>query len=277
MVERKNTETKQSGSTAEGGTFKDKIQLHNVNGEEVSIEITVEKKDIIDKLTELLKEKVSDFKNVMDRTFKNHQEIIDKCDGKGYDSANVVIFEAGNSSKNAILREAMTEKFSKNTIFLVDETDEEFMKDRKGAKPKKIALTPKTAVAFGQVILSDYYVDDSYIKEGTGDAPFNWYIGNVNRGDNSFTMIIDKANVTREWKKYGRINSEDMKIYYAETPVEDGSNGKLREADVDFVDEDALHKMLYIRVSGADSVECCVCEKGSKPEENDVTREIVLK
>ena len=35
MVERKTTETKQSGSTAEGGTFKYKIQLHNVNGEEV--------------------------------------------------------------------------------------------------------------------------------------------------------------------------------------------------------------------------------------------------
>lgn len=279
MVERKTTETKQSGSTAEGGTFKDKIQLHNVNGEEVSIEITVEKKDIIVKLTELLKEKVSDFKNVMDRTFKNHQEIIDKCDGKGYDSDKVVIFEAGNSSKNAILREEMKNTFSKNPIFLVDETDEEFMMqhNKKGTKPKKIALTPKTAVAFGQVILSDYYVDDSYIKEGTGDAPFNWYIGNVNRGDNSFTMIIDKANVTREWKKYGRINSEDMKIYYAETPVEDGSNGKLREADVDFVDEDNLHKMLYIRVSGADSVECCVCEKGSEPGENDVTREIVLK
>ena len=279
MVERKNTETKQSGSTAEGGTFKDKIQLHNVNGEEVSIEITVEKKDIIVKLTELLKEKVSDFKNVMDRTFKNHQEIIDKCDGKGYDSDKVVIFEAGNSSKNAILREEMKNTFPKNPILLVDETDEEFMMqhNKKGTKPKKIALTPKTAVAFGQVILSDYYVDDSYIKEGTGDAPFNWYIGNVNRGDNSFTMIIDKANVTREWKKYGRINSEDMKIYYAETPVEDGSNGKLREADVDFVDEDNLHKMLYIRVSGADSVECCVCEKGSEPGENDVTREIVLK
>lgn len=271
--------TKAVGNTNDPETISVLINLHDVNGEEVPIEIAVEIKDITAKLTELLEEKVSDFKSAMDRTFENHQEIIVKCGGKGYDSNKVVIFEAGNSSKNAILREQMEKAFPENTKFLVDETDEKFMEDKdKRTKPKKIALTPKTAVAFGQVILSDYYVDDSYIKEGTGDAPFNWYIGNVNRGDNSFTMIIDKANVTREWKRYGRINSEDMKIYYAETPVEDGSNGKLREADVDFVDEDDLHKMLYIRVSGADSIECCVCEKGSEPGENDdVTGEIVLK
>jgi len=271
---KKKTITKPIDITDNSGT----ISLDDVNGNEVSIKVSVDRKAITDKLTELLIEKVSDFKNVMDRTFENHQDVIDKCGGKKYDSDKVVIFEAGNSSRNTILREKMKEQFSKNSIFLVDETDEEFMIERnQHTKPKKIALTPKTAVAFGQVILSNYFVDDSYIKEGTGDAPFNWYIGNINRGDNSFTMIIDKANVTREWKKYGRINSEDMKIYYAETPVEDGSDGKLREADVDFIDEEDLHKMLYIRVSGSNSVECCVCDKGTEPGEDDVTGEVILK
>ena len=160
----------------------------------------------------------------------------------------------------------MKETFKKNEIKLVDETDNDFMEN--ATKPKKIALTPKTAVAFGQVILSDYYVDDSYIRQGTGDAPFNWYVGNINRGDNSFSMIIDKANVSKEWKRYGRINSEDMKIYYADTPVVDGSAGKLREADIDFIDEEDLHKMLYIRVCDSNSVECCICDKGEEPSDS---------
>jgi len=253
------------------------IVLHDVNGKEVSIKITVVSKVITAKLTELLAEKVSDFKNVMDRTFKNHQDVINECGGK-YDCSKVVIFEAGNSSKNHILREKMKEEFRDNQIFLVDETDVEFMSEYKClTNPKRIALTPKTAVALGQLLLSDYYVDDSYIREGTGDAPFNWYIGNINRGDNTFSMIIDKANVSKEWKKYGRINSEDMKIYYAETPVRDGSDLKLRGADVGFINEENIHKMLYIRVSGPDSIECCVCERGTEPSDDDVIREVFLR
>lgn len=241
------------------------ITLHDINGKEVEIKVTVDTKVITDKLTELLREKVKDFKDVMDRTFENHVQIIEDCGGEKYDSNKVIIFEAGNSSKNKILQAEMKQVFSENTILLVDETDNEFMQN--ATRPKKIALTPKTAVAFGQVILSDYYVDDSYIRQGTGDAPFNWYVGNINRGDNSFSMIIDKANVTNEWKKYGRINSEDMKIYYADTPVSDGSDGKLREADIDFLDEEDLHKILYVRVSGSNSLECFACEKNEKPGE----------
>ena len=241
------------------------IMLHDINGKEVEIKVTVDTKAITDKLTELLREKVKDFKDVMNRTFENHVQAIKDCGGEKYDSNEVIIFEAGNSSKNKILQTEMKQAFSENKILLVDETDNEFMQN--ATRPKKIALTPKTAVAFGQVILSDYYVDDSYIRQGTGDAPFNWYVGNINRGDNSFSMIIDKANVTNEWKKYGRINSEDMKIYYADTPVSDGSDGKLREADIDFLDEEDLHKILYVRVSGSNSLECFACEKNEKPGE----------
>lgn len=251
------------------------INLHDVNGDEVSIEVTVDVKALNQRLEGLISNKVKDFKEVMDRTFCNYKGVLKQC-GLEYKMEKVIIFEAGNSSRNLILQDQMKEQFKDNKILLVDETDVEFMNGN-DTKPQRIALTPKTAVAFGQVVISDYRVIDSYIRKGTGDAPFNWYVGNINRGDNSFKMIIDKANVDTEWKKYGRINSEDMKIYYANTPVTNGSDSKLKGADIDFIDEDDVYKILYIKVSSSDSVDCRICEKGTEPLGDTVDGTVLLK
>lgn len=244
------------------------VVLCDINGKEVSIEVSVDESELKRKLKEILQKKVEDFTNSMDRTFENHKDLLEQCKIKKYERKNVHIFEAGNSSRNQILQEEMKKVFDDDKIMLIDETSDNFMiKNNQGAKPKKIALTPKTAVAFGQVILSDYYVDDSFIHQGTGDAPFNWYIGTINRGNNVFSMLIDKANVNNEWKFYGRINSEQMQIYYAETPVDNADDSKLRSVDVDSLDEDDMQKMLWIRVEGSDSLQCCVCEKNQKPSD----------
>ncbi len=272
------------------------ILLHDINGNEVEVSVTVDSKSISDLLEEVLEQKVVDFKNSMERTFKAHNDLLKNFKVK-FDLKDVLIFEAGNSSKNVLLQEKMKSIFDDSKIMLVDETNDEFMnsiedkgtseddgtsKDTKAkkvvdTKPKKVALTPKTAVAFGQVVLSDYYVDDSYIHQGTGDAPFNWYVGNINRGDNSFVMLIDKANTSTDWVKYGKINSEDMKIYYSETPVGNNNFENLRAADVDFLDEDDLFKILFVKVAGSDSLVCCVCEKGETPSPETVGQEVLLK
>ena len=252
-----------------------------MDGNEVEIQVTVDENALIEKLTEVLHRKVEDFKNSMRRTFESHKDLLDQCKIV-YNEKDVHIFEAGNSSRNYILQEEMNTAFSDMTheIMLIDETDDDFMtkvaKSTTGAKPNKIALTPKTAVAFGQVILSDYFVDDSFIYQGTGDAPFNWYIGTINRGNNVFTMLIDKANVNKEWKLYGRINSVEMQIYYAETPVDNADDSKLRSVKVDSLDEDDKQKMLYVRVQGSDSVQCWVCDRSQKPEDAEETAYFIV-
>ncbi len=257
------------------------VVLYDVDGNEVEIQVTVDENALIEKLTEVLHRKVEDFKNSMRRTFESHKDLLDQCKIV-YNEKDVHIFEAGNSSRNYILQEEMNTAFSDMTheIMLIDETDDDFMtkvaKSTTGAKPNKIALTPKTAVAFGQVILSDYFVDDSFIYQGTGDAPFNWYIGTINRGNNVFTMLIDKANVNKEWKLYGRINSVEMQIYYAETPVDNADDSKLRSVKVDSLDEDDKQKMLYVRVQGSDSVQCCVCDRSQKPEDAEETAYFIV-
>lgn len=249
-----------------------KVTLFDIDGNEVEIQVTVDENLLVEKLTQVLHKKVEDFRDSMNRTFNNHKDLLEKCKIE-YDEKKVHIFEAGNSSRNTILQKEMKAAFKdmEHSIMLIDETDDAFMasvsNSTTGAKPKKIALTPKTAVAFGQVILSDYFVDDSFIHQGTGDAPFNWYIGTINRGNNVFTMLIDKANVDNEWKLYGRINSEEMQIYYAETPIDDADDTKLRSTDVGSLGEDDMQKMLFVRVSGSDSLQCCVCDRGQKPDD----------
>lgn len=266
----------------------EKIELIALNGEEEDIELSYDIQSLNNNLQEVLKEKVLEFRDVMDKTFKTHEDLIKECGGDEYNIRQVNIYKAGNSSKNKLLESVMKETFEENynekRIWLIDETDTDFMMDfwenltgesRKKEK-KKIAITPKTAVAIGQINLNRYEVKDDYIKSGNDGAPFAWYVGNKNAGDGSFKIILEKSTKKTEWVKYCKINSTDTKIYCSETYTIDGNSSSVHGIEID-LDEDAIGQFLYLRIVDSKRVAYTVCARGEKPGENDLGNVVELK
>lgn len=254
-----------------------KIDFLDLNDEIKSIDVSFDIEEINERLEKILRQTVVNFKNSLERILQK------KCGDKKFDIKEAHIFKAGNSSKNKILEKIMREEFPENEILLVDETDAEFMHNLKNengdvleTREKQVAITPKTAVAIGQLKLGDYVVD-SLVEKGLGNAPFNWFVGIINRGNNEFKMIIDKVNPEDAWIKYGRINSEDMKIYYSETPVKNADDTKLKSVEIsDNLDEDCLQKDLYIRIKDANTILCCICERKKEPDDSAEVFETLL-
>ncbi len=280
----KTAESKGTMASMGSSSGMESIVFLNLDEEECTIrDVSFDEKELNNKLRELLCDTVKNFKDSMQRTFESKGEALKECGIMEFRLEDVYIFKAGNSSRNKILEKIMEEEFQGNEILLVDETSDEFMsgwtnKDGEilGSRPKQVALTPKTAVAFGQLKLSDYQVIDSYIQKGESNAPFNWYIGVINRGNNSFEMLIDKVNPQKGWVRYGRINSEETRVYYSETLIKDADDTKLRSVVIDDIDEDDIHKYLYVRIQDADEISCCVCARGETPDDAPQTFNVYL-
>lgn len=244
------------------------MELVNLKGEEESITISYNSESLNGRLREILQKKVEHFKRAMDDVFRTNEDLIKECGGT-YIQKNVKIFKAGNSSKNIILEELMKEAFQENEINLVDETNVEWMQEKFGrdVQPKKIALTPKTAVAFGQINLQNFEVRTERIENGENGAPFGWYVGNIRKGNNKFIVKIKKSTPDSSWVQYCKINSTDTKIYYSEVMIDDGDDINLKSMEIELEDHQ-IGNFLFVRVVDSNTIEYSVCEKGKEPEGN---------
>lgn len=140
-------------------------------------------------------------------------------------------------------------------------------------RQKQVAITPKTAVACGQLRLSEYE-KHFYSKE---ECVFNWYVGRIDGATNEFQIVIDKVNLNSSWQRYKSINNLDMRIHYAETCVKDGDDRNLRNVEIgDDLDEECLKKYLYIKIKDSDTLLCCVCESNHQPDDSCSTFDVRL-
>lgn len=244
------------------------IEFLDSNNEEVRIEVSYDVKELNEKLEDILHENVKSFKESLNRAFENREDVLNQCGISGFQIKDVHIFKAGNGSRSQILKKIMMEEFPDNEILLIDETSSEY------GKPKQVAVTPKTAVALGQLKLNAFDVNVSYIMDG---HPFNWYIGTLNGARNEFDIVIDKVYLDGNWVKYKRINSLDMKIFYTDTYVSDADDPKLKNHEIDeYLDEDCIGKYLYIKIKDSDTISCCVCDRNMQQNEMAENFEILL-
>ncbi len=245
------------------------IEFLDSNNEEVRMHVSYDLKELNEKLEEIFLENVRAFKASLIRAFENRESVLKQCGICEFQIKDVHIFEAGNGSRSQILRKIMKKEFPENEILLVDETSSEFMTQKNGevsqGRAKQVAVTPKTAVAIGQLKLNAFDLDISYIMDG---HPFNWYIGTLNGARNEFELVIDKVNLNENWVKYKRINSSDMKIFYTDTYVKDADDLKLKNYELDeYIDEEYVGKYLYIKIEDSDTILCCVCDKNAQLNE----------
>lgn len=254
-------------------TGEEEIELMSLGGTTVSINCNYDSERQNGLLESILEKKVAEFHHVMDVTFEKYSELLADYGLEKYSPGCVNIYMAGNSSKNMKLKEQMQKKFKENyankKVWLVDETNKEFTADFYGdsspkagnVKESKVAITPKTAVAIGQIGLQKYKVKEAY-----AETPFLWYVGITNIMDGSFTIKIPRSSPDTGWVKYCKINTEDVRIYYSETRERDGNSSAIHSAELELGQGD-IGKFLYLRIADSNHVEYTVCEKGSVPDD----------
>lgn len=231
--------------------FTETVVLVNESGDYVAVEVSDDYGTLVHRLGEIIAKTVENFSINMENNFRNNEEAIEKEGGR-YDKDNVKIFKAGNSSRSILVEQKMKEEFpaisEKEHIYLVDETDI--------GKNKKYAINPKTAVAFGQLRLRSFDLEES------DTPPFAWNIYSESVGDATFKPVLEKNTKEENWVRFGVVRRNTAEIYISDTIAntpEDPHFPLIIEGPPEA--EDWSKNYLFLRVHDETSVEYCFSEK----------------
>lgn len=240
--------------------------LKDVNNEEVSVVLTVD--GIDDFLEEKIKETVVNFAQEMDAAFT-------KEFGGDYHRKDVHIFLAGNASKQKYVSEIMEE--------------EEFFKEADIQRIGKIAgeedglsaeykINEKTAVAFGQLNLSSYHIDDNRIRINADLPPFQFHVGYRDSKNDEFVCVIAKNATSQDWVMANPIDTDNecTQLEYTGSSVEQRESFKPLQHDIDDYDEDEGKSRLYLRINSEDTLEYRLGTKKEGPQNDDAVDESKL-
>lgn len=210
----------------------------------------------VDELDEILHNAICDavkaFSTEMDVAFDGEPT---------YDRSKVHIFLAGNSSKNKHVQPLMKKMFLGNDLIeLVDQIESG------DASEKRYAITPKTAVAIGQLNLNNCSVH-------TDLESFKLHVGFFNMGTSEFKEILGKGASDKEWRKFKKIRNECVDVFYGDSLPQCGSMNNTEKRTLSFPGCD--DKYLFIRMKDQFSIEYCVGENLETLSEN--VQEIDLK
>lgn len=222
----------------EGRELPDKnnrISLYDMEGEQHSVQISYDEDELEAGLEVIIKETIQTFKEEMDEAFKGV---------KGYHPKDVHIFKAGNSSRSVFVQENMDEMFKGNpNIKLVDQIADG------SVQYERYAITPKTAVAFGQLKLNNFTVE--------GDtAYFKYYVGFFKEGNGEFKVCIDKNDPVGVWKRYRAINNNQMDVFYATSKPDRTERVKTPWKALDVKEHKG--EILYVRIKDESTIEYCM-------------------
>ena len=154
------------------------------------------------------------------------------------------IFKSGNAIKNRIVKEIIDDKFKDNKIYLVDETDSEFEK----REEKKYAITPKTAVAYGQINITNFELNMDRLKK----SAFSWNVYKFLPAKAKLELIISRQDTNNDWKFFSKIKNNEVIVYFS-SDMRDDLDG-CSSTSLEFDDENN-GKYLYIRNFGDNEIE----------------------
>ncbi len=209
------------------------LELFDENGDEIGLSLAYDIEDITISLEDIIEDTVKRFAVEMDSAFSNTE---------GYSKNDVWIFKAGNSSKNEFVETHMYKIFENNNkIQMVDQIED------KTQEYKRYAITPKTAVAFGQLNLSNVnLIRDKLL--------FKYYIGFINAGTGAFRTIINKNSSDTSWKKFRKIKNDEVEIYYTESESDENAQRYSKSIKTSVY----IGRNLYIRILDDTTIECGV-------------------
>lgn len=227
------------------------LELYNLNGETTSCKLAVQTDDIDDLLANDIEDKIKSFHREMKQAFINE---------KDFDENEVYIFKAGNSSRSRYVEAIMKQEFAQNKhIQLVDQ-----IADKK-VENKRYAITPKTAVAIGQL-------DKNNTLPEADSNYFKYYVGFYNVGTGEFKICIDnseKIDGNCEWKKFKKIKNDHMDIFYSPYIPEEKEKNRIRKVTIDV--NGHKDEILWVRIKDETSIEYCM---GAYDDANKIPEDI---
>ena len=210
------------------------VQLYDENGELTDCQLTVKEDDLNEDLESIILDTISSFKRELKQAFR---------DEDGFVEDDVCIFRAGNSSKSKHVEDGMKKIFPNNSnIQLVDQISDGTEEN------KRYALTPKTAVAFGQLRLNNFAVQGDF-------GFFKYYLGYFG-GMGSFKICVDNSEKHGEWKKFKKINNNSIDVYYSTYIPEEKESARINRIPISV--ENHKDEMLWIRIKDDVTFEYCI-------------------
>ena len=224
-----------SGMVSSNGVFK--INLRNKHSETVPLELHVA--DIEDFLQAKIRKILEDFQIEMKDTFctEKNREAMNKAGLEEFSIDDVAIFLGGNATKQHFVSETLREFFPNNKIEFIGEGQ-----NLENAHDK-FKITGKTAVAFGQLNLPDYYIDRPFEEDA---SPFPFHVGYISTGDKTFVKVISKNETGNEWKlarSVGKLGN--IQLCYTDSPQAENLIRINETAEI----EDPKQNKLWIRIA----------------------------
>lgn len=221
-----------------------KIRLRKIDGTEE--ELTLEVTGVDEFLRAKIEHAVVEFKEAMNQIC-TAKRVLDALQAAGIDATpkdyhpeKFSIFLGGNASKQRYVEEIMQVQFPDNQVERIEKADEKDLSDR-------YRLNGKTAVAFGQLKLRDYFIDRSaYLPDEVQGAPFQYKVGFNDPGTGKFKTVLSSNENSHEWKRANRVHDGRLELFY--TDAASGENLTPFQRAV-IIDDDKNGNVLWIRVA----------------------------
>ena len=217
----------------------------NIEGVDVKLKVTGVEEFLREKILKI----VDDFKADMDRICSTDKvrAALKNSGIEDYRPEYFSMFLGGNASKQHYVEELMREIFPSNRIERI-----KFAKDDNSENlSERYLLNSKTAVAFGQLNLEDYFIDKSTYQTGENDrAPFPFNVGYKDSGSGEFVIVLEKNNNSLEWVRANSIgkNNGRTQLLFTTDPNCDPDTLKSLNKKVK-LGENKNKRTLWIRVA----------------------------
>jgi len=131
-------------------------------------------------------------------------------------------------------------------------------------------INEKTAVAFGQLNLGQYYVDQQAISQADGIPPFLFNVGYIDSGTDEYVPVLQKNDISRAWRKANRIDRVNLTTALCFTKSPNCDRKELVPLEYDVSDfAEPKKRMLFIRPFEEDKIEFRLGGKNDTFDENE--------
>lgn len=215
------------------------------NQEHEGIRLTVD--GIDDFIENAIKEIIANFKKEMFATFEQKWDFMEAAEVADFTPDDVAIFLGGNTSRQHFVKEVMNEEFPGSLIKMIGEEE-----DGSSSRNPSERITVKTAVAFGQLSIGQFFLDKQAMEIGDGDSgyalpPFPFYVLFKDMGTGEVKKVIEKNENTREWVKANLVDRDGrLNLFYTTDPSLSGD--KLKPITDIIQLDDSKKRTLFLRV-----------------------------
>ena len=267
------------GASAKDASAKDasakdasNVVLNLKDTEEEDQEITVKVEGVDEFIKEKINNSIEAFKTVLISNFEKNADVLRKY-GILFDKehlkekSNVEIYLGGNASKQHYVKELLEEQFPEDKIHFIGEgqNDENMSVEYE--------INSKTAVAFGQLFLGNYKIEQ---PAKANRPPFEYNVCFID-GNDEIQTVITKNEERNLWFKANKVDQENgtTNLYCTKSPTNQRDSLMPVQHAIEDIDNYIKDKKLtvYLRVHNENTIEYRLDKNAAEPNIDDDVQE----